>query len=294
MKLKLFFDKKMVKPCSELVLISPLVKDLFVNETRFKEALKHGEQYVEYSTIEECDFIVLPYKWNLNPTYTNELIIKSKEHNKKILIFHIDDSDEQINVENSYVFRTSFYKSKQKSYERAFPCFKDDNFKFKYLENPELTVAFCGQVMTPIRKTTIDLLNSSKIKTNFIIRNVAWPSIEFNKTKEVVQWEFYENITSNIFNLCIRGGGNFSYRLYETLMMGRIPIVIDTDISLPYENVIDWNNHAVIVKDLNNLVVDIENFYEKTNINQIQINNRKFWEDFLSPLGVIKNLHKTI
>lgn len=292
--MRLFFNKELVKPSSELVLISPIVKELFQCEPRFSQAIKEGEKYVKYSSIEECDYVILPYKWDSGNPNNKKIMYEAKTHNKKVLIFHIDDSDENIDVENAFVFRTSFYKSTKKPYERSFPCFKEDSFQSDYIENPELSVGFCGQVVTPIRKATIETLKSSSIKTNFLIRNVAWPAIEHNKTKEEVINEFYNNMNSNIFNLCIRGGGNFSYRLYETLMMGRIPIIIDTDISLPYEEYIDWSEYSIIVKNGENLISKITSFYESRDLLSVQKNNRKFWEDYLSPLGVIKNIHKTI
>ena len=39
----------------------------------------------------------------------------------------------------------------------------------------------------------------------------------------------------NLYGLCVRGFGNFSFRLGETLMMGRIPILIDTECILPFD-----------------------------------------------------------
>lgn len=292
--IKLHFSKEIVKPSSELVLISPLVEEKFLHESRFKEALSSGGKYVEYSSIEDCDYVVLPYKWDKNNPNNSNIINEAKEHNKKVLIFHIDDSDENIDVDNSYVFRTSFYRSKQKDYERAFPCFKDDVFKESIIKNPKLSIGFCGQIITNLRKETISNLQNSVIKTDFIIRNTAWPGIERGKTKERVIKEFYENMDNNIFNLCIRGGGNFSYRLYETLMMGRIPILIDSDIVLPFDNVVKWNNHTVFAENNKYLVGKIKNFYETKDLVEVQNSNRKIWEEYLSPLGVIKNLHKTI
>ncbi len=291
---KLHFNKELLKPASELALISPLVKDRFTHESRFSEALSLGENYVEYSNIEDCDYVVLPYKWDKTNPNNNKIINEAKEHNKKVLIFHIDDSDENIDVDNSYVFRTSFYRSKQKDYERGFPCFKDDIFKGSIIEEPELSIGFCGQVITKLRKETINNLKNSDIKTDFIIRNIAWPGIERGKTKEQVVKEFYENMDKNVFNLCIRGGGNFSYRLYETMMMGRIPILIDSDIVLPFNNVIDWNSHTVFAENDEHLSEKIKDFYKTKDLVEVQKNNRKIWEEYLSPLGVIKNLHKSI
>ena len=43
-----------------------------------------------------------------------------------------------------------------------------------------------------------------------------------------------KNLRDNCFNVCMRGAGNFSYRLYETMMMGRIPIIINSDQVFPF------------------------------------------------------------
>lgn len=288
--MKLHFRKDLVKPSSELVIISPILKESFYSDNRLLEVINTGNDIVEYSEISDCDYVVLPYKWDKNNSKNIEIIQEAKHNNKKVLIFHIDDSDEIIDVENSVVFRTSFYNSTKKNYERAMPCFKEDFFDGIYLYNPKLSIGFCGQIITPVRQNIINVLKDSNIETDFIIRSVGWPGIEFGKTKEQVVEDFYQNMKNNLFNLCLRGGGNFSYRLYETLMMGRIPIIFDTDIVLPFEDIIDWSNHAVIVKDLNSLVNEIEKFYCEKNVLQVQKDNRNFWVEFLSPLGFVKNI----
>ena len=60
--------------------------------------------------------------------------------------------------------------------------------------------------------------------------------------------EFYENMVSSDYIVCVRGGGNFSVRLYETLAMGRIPIFINTDCLLPLNKSIDWKKHVVWIE----------------------------------------------
>ena len=56
---------------------------------------------------------------------------------------------------------------------------------------------------------------------------------------------FVDNLRRSDYVLCSRGGGNFSYRLYEALSAGRIPLFVDTDCVLPFEDEIDW--HALCV-----------------------------------------------
>ena len=89
--------------------------------------------------------------------------------------------------------------------------------------------------------------------------------------------EFYQNLERNLFTFCLRGSGNFSVRFYETLMMGRIPVLIDTDVRLPYHNNINWNKHCVIAST-QNYMEQLVSFFEKhsnEDLIEIQKENRK-------------------
>jgi hypothetical protein len=61
--------------------------------------------------------------------------------------------------------------------------------------------------------------------------------------------DFFGNIRGNAYTLCVRGGGNFSTRLYETLCLGRIPIVVDSGAALPWEGRVDWDDLVVLVPE---------------------------------------------
>lgn len=57
--------------------------------------------------------------------------------------------------------------------------------------------------------------------------------------------DFADHLQRTTYELCPRGCENFSFRLFETLRFGRVPVIIDTDMVLP--SVIDWEKIAVIV-----------------------------------------------
>ena len=99
---------------------------------------------------------------------------------------------------------------------------------------------------------------------------------------------------SNIFIFCYRGVGNFSYRFFEILMMGRIPIIVDTDCVYPFSENYGLENIGLIIKNEENLVDEIKEYYDKNkgNLLKIQKNNRKIWEEYLSPIGFIKQITK--
>ena len=59
--------------------------------------------------------------------------------------------------------------------------------------------------------------------------------------------EYVEHLFASEYVLCVRGAGNFSHRLYETLAVGRIPVIVDTDLRLPLADEIDWHTLGVWV-----------------------------------------------
>jgi hypothetical protein len=58
---------------------------------------------------------------------------------------------------------------------------------------------------------------------------------------------FRDLINNSIFGLCPRGYGPTSFRLYETIQMGSIPIFISDEFWLPFAEYIKWEKLAVLV-----------------------------------------------
>ena len=112
--------------------------------------------------------------------------------------------------------------------------------------------------------------------------------------------EFNDTIQNNLFTFCYRGAGNFSYRLYQTLMMGRIPILINTDCVFPFSEQYNLQELGLIIdeKDIINNNIDIIQIikeYYKTNKDRlvdIQKNNRIIWETYFSPVGFCDHICK--
>ena len=90
--------------------------------------------------------------------------------------------------------------------------------------------------------------HSSLVQSSFIIRRSfsgALRTIEL--PPEQARREFIENISHSDFVLAPKGDGNYSNRFLEALSMGRIPVLIDTDVVLPFENTIQYENIVVRV-----------------------------------------------
>jgi hypothetical protein len=71
-----------------------------------------------------------------------------------------------------------------------------------------------------------ELRRAPGVRTDFVVREGYWaPGVERVAARD----EYWQNMRASLFVVCVRGAGNFSYRLYETLMMGRIPLLVHTD-----------------------------------------------------------------
>ena len=138
-----------------------------------------------------------------------------------------------------------------------------------------------------LRAKLLKKLEASKfIKSNFIKRQKYRAGIKENKAKHETTQEFYDNILESHYVLCVRGGGNFSVRFYETLAMGRIPVFVNTDCLLPLETKIDWQKHCVWVdfKDRNQISEKVKAFHKthtKESLYNLMQANRSLWESYL-------------
>lgn len=86
------------------------------------------------------------------------------------------------------------------------------------------------------------------IETRFIVRgayaghvSTAEGSIADNRR------EFVQNLLDTDYALVVRGDGNTSYRLYEALSLGRIPLMLNTACVLPLEDRIPYAEFCVFV-----------------------------------------------
>lgn len=135
----------------------------------------------------------------------------------------------------------------------------------------------------------------SEIKTNFIYRDKYRAGAKTESQLKKTTMEHYHNIRCSDYVICLRGTGNFSIRFYETLMMGRIPIFINTDCFLPFTNLIAWDDHIIIVEwneiaNLKDILLDFHQNISANDFKRIQINNRKLWKEKLNPHWILENL----
>tara|TARA_B100001778_G_C18488933_1_gene584114 strand:- start:6 stop:935 length:930 start_codon:yes stop_codon:yes gene_type:complete len=271
----------------------------FKGESRYNGLIETCKKLFSYvDDIKECDIIVFPYKFKgINDNNFKILFNLSQYFVKPLYLFFNDDYDKPLLPDNEYIqlYRTSFNKSKKLSNEFSLPAFSPDYFDKNYLNNPKISIGYCGHKIHG-RDKYLNLFLNSDIETDFILRNGFWaPGIDKMKARR----EYIENIDNNLFTFCYRGAGNFSYRFYDVMMMGRIPILIKTDSVYPFEDKYDLNSVGVVIEEVDiirnniDLIKIIKEYYDKNKekLVNIQRQNREIWEKYYSCCGFLQNIN---
>ena len=233
-------------------------------------------------------------------------IHRKQRHDKiNFFIWNTDDEKPSMANKNTFVFRTSGSSKNKKPTEFGFSwcspiLFKEQLYSiktssFEPIYN-ELSIGFCGakggNPEKDVRGKCIDYFLKSELKSNFILRDKfirAFPKHLQEKYRNI---DYIENMKDNIFTLAPRGGGNWSLRLYETMAYGRIPVLYDSNMLLPFDDKIDWKNTIIFGKNCEELEQQIIEWYSKGEdfIKSKQIECRNIWEQYLSMEGFSNNL----
>ncbi|NVK51427.1 MAG: hypothetical protein HWD85_00730 [Flavobacteriaceae bacterium] len=151
-----------------------------------------------------------------------------------------------------------------------------------------------------LRARILNKLKKAKlIDTNFIERKKYRAGVKTELDREKTTQEFYDNIKNTQYTVCVRGGGNFSVRLYEALAMGRIPLFINTDCLLPFFKFSFWKENTVwlessSINNIDAILLDFHSNLDEKKMNDIFVRNRLFWEERLTLNGYFRTLFQEI
>lgn len=248
--------------------------------------------------IQDADYVILPFKFNPDDERVYRLSSQAAAHGKPIVAFYNDDNAATFDLPpNMILYRTSALKSKLTKQEKILPVLIPDHkpktLELLHLQLPEnKDIGFCGQVQHP-RASILQEFYQYYLDgmVNIVQRSGFWAP-EMSKLDG--RRSYYEHLIKSSATLCMRGGGNFSYRLYEALSFGRIPVIINDDMSLPMQSFIGWD---VIGPEINynDLANDNGASIDKIDLNLYSpANNRLTWEKYLSPEGFVKHIFADI
>ena len=299
----------------------------FEDASRYRAWTHSGSQHLELTDVEHADALVLPAEWRPGYAAAQEMDALAGRLHKPLLVFFNSDSTAAVSLRNATVFRTSALRSRRQPNEFGLPGWSVD-FVEHYLGGKPIlrskgsrpVVAYTGYVDYRNAAESVHhglrwLAHGGRISPGLALRGRVVRALQRDprvETRVILRrdcltgavlrderMDFVQNMVNADYALVARGGGNFSYRLYEALSCGRIPLFIDTDCLLPYDHLIDWRRHCVWVesRDLATLADRLVAFHDRlspSDFTDLQQAARRLYLDWLSPAGFYQNLWRCL
>jgi hypothetical protein len=295
-------------------------------ESKYDQLNAEAPKAFEVVDLDRAQVLIYPYRASPGPE-SEEVSQMAKQRNIGCIFFSWGDKDEPIKVSHGTVYRHSLFSDTRLPHEKAWTSEVCDpqielgkrNIARQWSDTP--SVGFCGFVSNPLMRTVYQLAGRKEkaeglilrakalralrrtrgIQTQFVTRQSYWAGArgkykETSKAKEAgPRAVFWNNVVNSDYTLCIRGGGNFSYRFYEVLAAGRVPLFVNTKCVLPFDDEIDWKKHVVWVEEnqLNSAGEILKDFNAKLtpeSFIELQNENRGLWERYLSPWAFFKKI----
>ena len=86
-------------------------EDKFEND-RFRVLIDTGKDFLEFSTIENADYVIIPYKWDNYSDNTKTIIDEAKKNGKKVIALHNDDFAPKMKLKDEDGQEVLRYKTK--------------------------------------------------------------------------------------------------------------------------------------------------------------------------------------
>ena len=238
-------------------------------------------------------------------------------HGRPLVVFYNSDFEEPIPVDNALIFRTSITAANARPNEQAWPAWTCDvlrTFGPGHVEprtkTSRPTVGYCGYIdyrnvvervqrtlrgqiapWSKLRGEAVRTLQASPdINTRFVLRR------RFGGHAGAMQREEYgRNMLACDYALVARGRGNFSFRLYEAMSAGAIPVFIDSDCRLPLDDVIAYRQFFVWVpaSDVSSIADYVARFHAAHDADSLYDHRRRIrevYDRYLEPLAFHREL----
>jgi hypothetical protein len=139
------------------------------------------------------------------------------------------------------------------------------------------------------------LARSPRVETRFTIRPACFHGEADAATRAAQRQEYLRNIVETDYTLCLRGYGNYSFRFFEAMSLGRPPLLIDTDCVLPLDFLHDYRKLCVVVPqaDLRRAADHVARHHATLDDEgqlELQRRVRAFWAEWLAPERFFRNV----
>ena len=242
-------------------------------------------QVVSPDTAKSCHIIdIKAYPGIVNQSEIQSIIDSYRVYDRSntISIFLVTDTCETYSIpENIRLYRTSLLASTKQANEYLLPYIWD-GIPTAFPPLPATStpvVGFCGLGSSYRIRTLYAFSEDERFTTNYILRNLFWGGSPHHPG---LVRDFETNIRESHFTICNRGKGNFSMRFYQTLSAGRIPVMLNTDIELPFSDEIDWTKYIVLADTEPELVEKTWTFWNTRDMVEAQKQSRELYDTYFA------------
>lgn len=157
------------------------------------------------------------------------------------------------------------------------------------LEEKSYACSFIGSITHPIRQKLFDKLVA---KPGFEFITKGWSFKIGNDQQEM----FFDYTRRSMFTLCPRGYGAQSFRTYEAIQLGSIPIYVHDDNKwLPFEDKIDWESFSLVVhEDKIDQIPDMIGSISEQKYEEMRREGKAIWKHYFTLDGVANQIYNYI
>ena len=114
----------------------------------------------------------------------------------------------------------------------------------------------------------------------------------FDKSPEDLhkcQQTYLEVLKNTKISLCPRGTGPSTIRIWDSLAVGSIPLIISDGLKMPLSNVVDWDKACFFAKESEASCIDIDNYRQEA-LQEKSDYGFKIFKEYFN----VDNLHKSV
>lgn len=160
------------------------------------------------------------------------------------------------------------------------PLIENDNKQYK--------VVFCGRRTHELREQMFDTLSTID---GYNLYDTSSASISQQDVDT-----FRTLLSDSIFGLCPRGYGPASFRFYETIQMGCIPIYISDEFWLPFRDYINWNKLCLMISpdQIHHIPAKVDQLIQSGEYKDMLEYGQNCYNNYLSWDGTVNTIGKII
>lgn len=248
----------------------------------------------------ESDYIYIPIQWtsyHINPggeygmntkpliDFCEELVRKHPDEKFFTIVQY--DGGTLVPIDNCKIFASSgSFLSPIGKNSQYIPipllCEPHEGLPKRFRENK---VGFAGLETHPIRKKMYDTLKNLEGYEFFM------NSYDPGRTKN-----FRDILYNSVFALAPRGFGPASYRMYEAIQMGCIPIYISDEFWIPFSDKIEWERMCLMVgeNDIPNIPTMVDSILDSGKYQEYISYGIKMYKKYLTWDGCLTEISNQI